>query len=934
MRDESSLLQGTLDILVLRALVDGPQHGYGVARWIHEVTDGELTVGDRALYVALHRADERGWVSASWGKSENNRRARFYELTAAGRRALAEFGDLDAARRELGAIDARIAARGAWSRVGDRARRAGRVRFTALLDDGWLAWRRLRTHPGSALLVTVMLAMAIGLTAAMFTISDALIFRPVPFHDPNELVVVEMPAVEGPSNAVNLPLAVVDAWRESGPFKAVGGALPVAGILEGGAEPVRRGAWVVTPGLLDMFGTRPLLGRTFVEGEGRAGSEETVVLSERVWRAEFSSDPSILGRVVEISGRPMRVVGVMPAEFRFPNAFTDLWVPIDAGAPRDRHRELIGLVAYARLPAAIPRDDVLERARLVALDSDPDWADGRRVTTRPLARGLDEYSTQAMAAVSAGVVLVFLVLCFNSANLLLGRLASRRREFATASALGASRGRLLRQALLEHAALGIGASVLGTGVAAGLLAWAQVSLLPATALERVTLNAVDLDGRAVLATSLAGLVATVLAGVLPAWLATSPQAAMWLRTLVDRADTESRSARLFARALLVAQIAFAVVLLVGAGVLLRSFVNLMQRDLGVDAENVIVVDVSLPDHVEAFQDRSGNVALVRSLVEEVGSLAGVSAAALSVSSPPLGGGLWWSGEFFGEDGSDAISFDRISVYRVTQTFFDVYGIPIIEGRAFRAGDGDESVILGERLARILWPDGTAAGSRLRRGRQSFQVIGVAREIRTYEFPNPADDALEMYWFYEPNGLMVSVFGATISLRCSAVCPSAAAIRQRIHGVNPRLLVSDVERVSAAYAELLGQPRAAATLATSFAVIALLTFASGLFSALHYAVGRRLPELGIRAALGASAATLGRTVLREGLSVAVAGLACGGLAAWWLSSWLAAITYETPSPDAMTWIAVIGIVSAATLAGVWAPARRAMRADPLRLLRDQ
>jgi predicted permease len=852
------------------------------------------------------------------------------------RRAISEFGDLDAARCELGAIDARIAARGAWSHVGKSVRRAGGARFTALLDDALLAGRRLHTRPGSALLVTVMLAMAIGLTAAMFTISDVLIFRPVPFHDPDELVVVEMPAVEGSSAGVNLPLTVVEAWRDSGSFEAVGGAFPVAGILEGGAEPVRRGAWIVTPGLVAMLGVRPLLGRTFVEGEGRAGSEETVVLSERVWRAEFSSDPSILGRVVEISGQPMRVVGVMPAEFRFPNAFTDLWVPLDAAAPRDRHRELLGPLVYARLPATIPRDDVLERARLVALDAD-DWADGRRVTTRPLVRGLDEYSTRAMVAVSAGVVLVFLVLCFNSANLLLGRLASRRREFATASALGASRGRLLRQALLEHAALGIGASVLGTGLGAGLLAWAQVSL-PAT-VERftlnATLNAVDLDGRAVLATSLTGLVATVFAGVLPAWLATSPQAAMWLRTLVDRTDTESRSARLFARALLVAQIAFAVTLLVGAGVLLRSFVNLMQRDLGLDAENVIVVDVSLPDHVETFQDRSGNVALVRNLVEELGNLAGVSAAALSVGSPPWAK-FWWSGEFFGQDGLDAISFDRISDYRVTQTFFDVYGIPIIEGRAFRAGDGDESVILGERLARILWTDGTAVGSRLRSESmtQSYQVIGVAREIRTRESTNPADDSLEMYRFYKPDGFTLSVFGATISLRCSAGCPSAAALRQRIHAVNPRLLVGDVERVSAAYAELLGQPRAAATLATSFAVIALLTFASGLFSALHYAVGRRLPELGIRAALGASAATLGRTVLREGLSVALAGLACGGLAAWWLSSWLAAITYEAPSPDAITWIAVIGMVSAATLAGVWAPARRAMRADPLRLLRDQ
>ncbi|MGD8331476.1 MAG: ABC transporter permease, partial [Acidobacteriota bacterium] len=784
---------------------------------------------------------------------------------AARRQAMAEFGDLDEARRELGAIDARIAARRGGLGGGGGGR--GRVLASAAswIDDVRLSWRRLRRHPGSALIVLGMLAAAIGMSAAMFTVVDALFLRPVPFVHPETLATVEMPAIDGPSTGVNLPLPVVNAWESSGTFAAVSGALSVGGILEGNAGPVRYSADVVTPGVFEMLGVRPLLGRTFVDGDGRAGSEETAILSAKVWRTEFSSDPSILGRLIDIDGTPTRVVGVMPAEFRFPHPSTEIWLPIDVATPRERYRELIGLWVYARLPAGVPIADVLQRAESVAQDADP-WAQGRRITTRPLTQALDEYTTRATTAVTAGVALVFLVLCANSGNLLLGRLTSRRRELATASALGASRMRLLRQAMIEHGMLGVAASLAGIALGAGLLAWARASL-PDMFLLRSSLNPVDLDARAVLATSLAGLAGTMIAGLLPAWLATRPRTAAHLRTLVDRTDTGSRSARLLARGLLVVEIAFAVTLLVGASMLLQSLVNLTRADLGLDAENVIVVDISLPDYVEAFGDPDANLALARSLVAEVGALPGVSASAISRGTPPSAQ-TWRSGEFLADGSGEPVSFDRMPFYSVTPAFFEVYGISIIEGRALRESDADDAVVVGERLARALWPDGAAVGRRFGQERVSFAVVGVAREIRSLGSADPRDDALEVYRLYHPNGRLLSFFGVTISLRCATGCPSAAAVRQRVHATDPRLLINRVERVSDAYAELLARPRAAATLTTSFAAIALLTFAGGLFSALHYAVGRRLPELGIRAALGASAAGLGRSVLREGLLVAV------------------------------------------------------------------
>jgi hypothetical protein len=347
---------------------------------------------------------------------------------------------------------------------------------------------------------------------------------------------------------------------------------------------------------------------------------------------------------------------------------------------------------------------------------------------------------------------------------------------------------------------------------------------------------------------------------------------------------------------------------------------------------VVVVSVDLPDHAfDLREDRAANLTLVRALVEELNALPTVEAAVLSSNAPP-GSAATWSGDFLAEGREAPTALDAVKVYRVGREFFEVYGIPIARGRGFRAGDQDMAVVIGERLAGILFPEGDAAGRSLRWGRLSLQVVGIAREIRTRAGADPREDAIEMYRLYEPDGALV--LGATISLRCSRACPAATLIRERVHAFHPRLLVSSLRRVSDAYVDELARPRAAATLASGFALIALLTFGGGLFSALHYAVRRRLPELGIRAALGASAESLRRGVLREGLSVAAFGLACGGVAAWWLSRGLATITYETPAPGAAVWILVSVVVIVATLAGAWLPARHAMRADPVSLLRDE
>jgi predicted permease len=797
------------------------------------------------------------------------------------------------------------------------------VRMT-WIDSVWqdvrYAGRGLHRRPGAAATAAAMLGLGIGITTAMFTIVDALILRPVPFHEPDALAFVYMGNDRGGRTTV--APAVLRAWQESAAFTGAESAVRDTALIEVNGAVVARGIARVTPGLFDLLGgVRPLRGRLFDASEIRAGLNDRVLLSEDVWRTLYHADPAIIGRPVLIDGEPLVVIGVLPADFRFPSWNTVIWRAVDFHAMRASLANELPR-AYVRFAPNVPRPDALRMATEAARAADSgNLALWPRV--EPLAGlVLDPYYQRAVPLLAGGVILVFLVLCANVSSLLLARLTARQREFGMRSALGASRGRLIRQAFVESSVLGLFGIIAGIGVG-----WMLVSLsrafLPEAFLLR-TLNPLNIDLRALTVTSVSGVVATVAAGLLPAWLGTRTRSERSLR-ITERSGTETRGARAVTRSLLVGQIALACTLLVGATLLVRSFINLANAERGLDVDGVLVTSMSLAP--PAFPDRVSRAAAARAIEEQVRRLPGVQRLAWTYGLPPDGGAI-----SFGKWQSDAPGTPSVDMvvdrYGVGPEFFGLYGIPLLGGRTFDPSDQQGAVVIGERLARTLWPALDPVGRTFSFRTERFQVLGLVREIH-----HPSLDARnDRPEFYQPFTGVGSY--AMMSIRCAPTCPNAAVVRQQILSAHPAVRVVDAQPLEDVYFEELARPRAAAALGFAFAGVAVLAAAGGLFSVLSYAVGRRKREFGIRTALGASPAQIRRVVLRDGFVVAVAGVAVGSLAAWAVGRALVSLQYGVTIADPVTWTVVLGVLGVTTVIASWRPARQAMRADPVLLLSEE
>jgi predicted permease len=787
------------------------------------------------------------------------------------------------------------------------------------------AWRRATGRPGPALLAATMLGLGIALTTAMFTIADALILRPIPFKDPDRLGWIQTWTDRSARTVATLEL--YRAWRASGIFdgveaaSALGASSGTAVINAGGAELTRGGARV-SSGLFALLGVSPIRGRVFLPDEGRAGTDDRVILSETIWRSTFGANPDLVGQFVQIDDRPHLVVGIMPADFRFPNWDTVVWRPIDYFAPAPRLATELPAV-YVRWAESMPAADAEARATQVLHATDGSMA-RMRVQLNPVvwAGNQGEYHRSAVPMLAGGVALVFLVLCANVSGLLLAQFTTRRREYGVCAALGASRGRLIREAAAESALVGVAGVAIGLG-----LAWALVALargyLPESFLLR-SLNPLNLDARAVAAASTLGFVATLLSGVLPAWVGTATGGHGSLRIL-ERGGTETRSARLASRTLLVVEIALACALLSGATILVRSFVNLSDADRGLRTEGMLTGWVEIPSTVFKTADDRRVVAVA--LQETLRAMPGIQGVAFSLGVPPGGGGIHFGKDWRSDVPDSPRLYLTLSSYNVGPDFFSLYGIPILRGRIHQPGDDEYSVVIGERLAGIFWPGEDPVGRWFGDERRKYHVIGLAREIHLPTLERPRD-LPEMYFAFGSGG-----GHAMVSIGCAGPCPSLPSVRRRIEGVHAGLRVLRLGVLDDAYNEHLSRPRAAAALGGVFAVVALAAAAGGLLSVLTYAVNRRRREFGIRAAIGASAAQIRRLVLRDGLTVAGIGLALGAGAGWLLDRAMSALHYGVTPNDPVTWAVVVAVAAATTLAASWRPAVQAMRVDPAKLLRE-
>ena len=804
-----------------------------------------------------------------------------------------------------------------------RSQDLGSVETCMIFDDVMQAWRRVRSRPASMAGAAAMLALAIGLTTGMFTLADALLLRPVPFRAPDRLSQLYMGNDRG--GQISVAPEVFAAWRSSPAFEAVESASRGTALIDTASGPVARPSAVVTPGLFQMLDVRAVRGRLFLPDEGKAGADDRVLLSEDVWRSGFGADADLIGRSILIDGRPRMVVGILPSDFRFPSWDTVVWTPINFDVPPPE-RTAERPIPFVRFAASMPQADALRLATEAARAADATTASLRARPTPIAQHFADRYYERAIPLLLTGVALVFLVLCANVASLLLVRLTDRRREFSMCAALGASRARLFRQAIVESAFIG------GAGLLAGLaFAWFLVAtargFLPEAFLLR-TLNPLNLDIRALVASSIAGLVATLVAGLLPAWVGTRVDPSESLR-VGDRSGTETRAAKTFARGLIVGEIALACMLLVGAVLLVRSFVNLTNTDRGLDSDGVIVATISLPS--TTFSDRASRLSMTALIGTEMRQLPGVESVVLSYGLPPDGGAIHFGGGWQSDvPGAEALRL-TVESYYVDADFFNFYGIPLMRGRTFQKGDSSSEVIVGERLAAILWPGLDPVGRSFAFSKQKLHVVGVVREIH-HPSVDPRVDRPEFYVAESTEGIGRGYF--SVSLRCGAACPDGAHIRQKIMSISPAIQVYDVGPLDAAYFEQLAAPRAAAALGFVFAAVAIIAACGGLFGILSYAVGRRRREFGIRTALGASTSQIRRLVLRDGAVVSLLGVALGSAAGWSLAKSLASLQYGVTVTDPLSWVVVLGLMAVITMIAVSRPARVAAAVDPVTLLRDE
>jgi putative ABC transport system permease protein len=780
----------------------------------------------------------------------------------------------------------------------------------SLIQDARYAVRSLARRPRSIVAAAGLLALAIGLATAMFTVVDALMLRPAPFMNPDLLASL---SVRGRVNGETL-----QAWKASPVFAGVEAASSDTALITTDAGDFRRNVAAVTPGIFDLLGgVHPIRGRLFDPDDGRPGRTDRALVSEDIWRTLYGSDPALVGRTITVDSQPLVVVGILPASFKFPRRSTVVWRARQIAAA-ERASD-----PYVRFAPGVPRDEALRVATSLANAVKPLLAEDR-VAARPLGADLDPFYARAIPFLSGGVALLFVVLCANAASLRLTSLAARSREFGTLAALGASRSRLVRQTMFECVLIGAAGCMAGLGLAWALIAIARVGL-PTAALAH-SLAPLTINARALLVTSMAGLVAILGVGLIPALTATRMQVSNLLQA--GRGGTDPPRVRRATRALLVGQFALSCTLVLGAALLARSFVSLVSADRGFDPGNMLVADFAL--NQQTLPSPESRDAAAQTVEDAARTLPGIRNVTWTYGTPPAGGVISVAEWLADTPGAVPITM-RVYRFIVGPDFFDTFGVPILRGGTFDPSD-PTSILIAERLAHALWPGEDPVGRHVRvveeRQSANLRVAGVVRDLH---FPSldPGADAPQIYMRYRSGGAR-----RMLSLRCDGPCPNPSLVWRRMAGAHPAVQVVAVRPLEATYtAEFVG-PRAASVLVLVFAVTALLASAAGLFSLLNQSVAHRRREFGIRAALGATPAQVRRLVWREGLTVALGGTALGWLGGAWLSRALTSFLFRTSPLDPVSLVVVTVVLTCAVVAASWVPVRGAGRMSPVRLLREE
>jgi len=803
-----------------------------------------------------------------------------------------------------------------------------------LIKDIRYGIRGLLKRPGFTVIALITLALGIGANTAIFSVVNAVLLRPLPFQNPEQLVIVwEDATLVGFPHNTPAPANYVDWKTQNQSFADMAASRETSFNLTGDGEPERVTAYAVTGNFFPLLGVQPLLGRSFVAEEDRPGGNKVVVLSYSLWQSRYGGDRNVLNREILLNGEKHSVVGVMPASFQFFEKEARLWVPIAFDQEDLANRGGHYLIVVARLKpdvsVAQAQAEMNAIMRRIGIDHPAETMEGKiGAVVLPMRDQFVGNARGSLIVLLVAVAFVLLIACANVAGLLLARAVARRKEIALRMALGAGRARVIRQLLTESLLLAVTAGVLGS-----LLAYASFTFLQGLVPEEMALaTSLKLDVRILVFTIAISIVTGIIFGLVPAL----QSANFDLNDALKQGSGRVTSTGRLRSSMIVFEVALSIVLLVGAGLLIQTLFQLFRQYSMLEPEKVLTMRTILPR--EKYKETQRRDNFYQQVLQRVEHLPGVVAAGYSTSIP-----LSWKGGTSGfyPEGLKApipgMAYDA-NHRQVSTNYLKAMNIPLRQGRYFETRDNAQSIpvaMVNETMARQYWPGENVLGRRFKRGDPAddapwMEIVGVVADVRQMGLDEPVK--AEMYFpyqqddtiWYVPRDLAIRTTGDTSNL--------VASVRQIIREVDPDQPVSNV----ATMAEVLGteaaQRRMGMIMLAGFAALALLLASLGIYGVLAYFVTQHTNEIGVRQALGATPRNILFLVLRKGMGLTLVGVGIGLAASFALTRLMSSLLFGVTAADPLTFVTVPLVLVGVALLACYIPARRATKVDPLVALR--
>lgn len=800
--------------------------------------------------------------------------------------------------------------------------------MTGFGQDIQYGLRMLGKNPGFTAVAILTLAVGIGATSAMFSVVNSVLLQPLPFGEPDRAVLLWESLPQGGTGTVSTPNFA--DWRaQNEVFEAIAGFTPADYSFTASEQPERVAGARVTADFFRVMNLSPLMGRTFIEGEDQPGRDGVAVISEALWRRSLGADPKIIGKTVLLNGEAVTVIGVMPAGYNFPfgTRGTAVWRPLVFSEEQKQNRGSHWMFTIARLKQGVTAEQAQEQMKLIAKRLEqqyPDQQAQRSVVVVPLHESIVGWVRPALLMLFGAVAFLLLIACTNVANLLLARAASRRREIAIRHAMGAGRGRIVRQLLTESVMLAVAGGVLGLVLATWgvtLLVKTAASLLPRAA-------EVGVDWRVAAFTFAVAVATGILFGIAPALHGS--------RSEIQDALKEGATSVISGRAnrlrnlLAVTEVAAALVLLIGAGLMIKSFMRMQQVDFGFAVDNVLTARLSLPstkydtpEKIAAFYDQ---------LLSRLSSAPGVQSAGVINALPVDAAGMNGTINVEGKPPADASA--PLVEFRVGSLgYFRALDVPLVRGRFFEPGDmrpNANVLVINQTLAKTFFANEDPVGKRIQAaGQQWFTVIGVVGDARQAGLTAPARPEIVVPYTQFPTALSRGSLAVRGHVDAASL---TTAVRNAVHGVDPAQPIYGVQTMRALVDQSFSNSRLNTLLLGIFAGIATTLALIGIYSVMSYLVLQHTREIGIRMALGAQRIHVLRMVLQQGLLVTGIGLAAGVAGAIGLTRLMRGMLFGVTPTDPLTFAAVTVMLLGVALLACFVPARRATQVDPMVALR--